>query len=99
MNVAGATGAAQYQAQIQALKAVASLIEVNEETFRTLLRSLPSPTIVAGETGAMWFKKRGYLTNYDGFVFFVRVPRPLEFSADAPGAFYVEAESLSIPFA
>jgi len=99
MNVAGATGAAQYQAQIQALKAVASLVEVDEQTFRTLLRSLKSPTIVAGTTGVMWFKKQVYLTSYDGFVFFLRSPAPLDFEADAPNAFFVAAESLTIPFA
>jgi hypothetical protein len=53
---------------------------------------------VSGGTGALWFKKRTYLTSYDGFVFLLKAPAPLDFSEDAPGAFYVEAKGLNIPF-
>ncbi|MGH7163342.1 MAG: hypothetical protein ACREID_07645 [Planctomycetota bacterium] len=91
--------AAHYQAQIKALKAVATHVEVDEETFRLLLRSRPHPTIVSGTTGVFWFKMRTYLTSYDGFVFFLRARAGLDFGKDAPGAFYVEAKSLNLPFA
>ncbi|MFQ5845261.1 MAG: hypothetical protein ACE5JG_09775, partial [Planctomycetota bacterium] len=89
---------AQYQAQINALKAMAAVVEVDEETFRTLLRSRPHPTIVAGTSGALWFKRRTYLTSYDGFFFLLRVDGPLDFSPDAAGAFYVNAKHVNIPF-
>ena len=96
--VVGTPGAQQYQAQIEGLKALANLIEVNEETFRLLIRSRENPTIVAGKTGALWFKKNCYLTSYDGFVFVLRVADELDFREDAPGAFFVKAESVQIPF-
>jgi hypothetical protein len=92
------SGAQQYQAQIEAVKAMVNLVEVDEDTFRLLLRSREHPTLVSGGTGALWFKKRTYLTSYDGFVFLLKAPAPLDFSEDAPGAFYVEAKGLNIPF-
>ena len=92
------SGAHQYQAQIQALKAVANLVEVDEGTFRQLLGARDHPTIVGAESGALWFKKRVYLTSYDGFVFVLRVPKVLDFQKEAAGAFYVEAKSVNIPF-
>jgi len=98
MLSAGAPGTQQYQAQIEALKAVVSLVLVDEATFRLLLRSRPHPTIVAGKGGALWFKKHTYLTSYDGFVFCVRSPQPLAFHEEAPEAFLVRAEQLRIPF-
>lgn len=94
----GVPGSQQYQAQIEGLKAVANLVEVDEETFRTLIRSREHPTIVGGATGALWFKKQTYLTSYDGFVFCLKAGGPLDFEADAPGAFYISAKAINIPF-
>jgi hypothetical protein len=88
----------QYQAAIEGLKAVAHLIEVDEETFRLLVRSREHPTIVEGKIGALWFKKRVYLTSYDGFIFVHKAEKPLDLTPDAPGAFHVKAENASIPF-
>jgi hypothetical protein len=62
------------------------------------VRSHEHPSIVAGSTGALWFKKHIYLTSYDGFVFCLRAEKPLDFQPDAPGAFYVQAKSVHIPF-
>jgi hypothetical protein len=98
MPVTGVPGAQQYQAQIEGLKALANLVEVDEETFRLIVRSREHPSIVAGSTGALWFRKHIYLTSYDGFVFCVRAEKPIDFRADAPGAFYVQAKSVHIPF-
>ncbi|MHC4548350.1 MAG: hypothetical protein ACYTEZ_06185 [Planctomycetota bacterium] len=98
MQPVGVPGAQQYQAQIEGLKALANLVEVSEATFRLIVRSHEHPTIVAGGTGALWFKKHTYLTTYDGFVFCLRSERPLDFAADAPGAFFVEAKTVHIPF-
>ena len=94
----GAPGAQQYQAQIEGLKAVANLVEVDEEVFRTLVRSREHPTIVGGKSGALWFKKHLYLTSYDGFVFCLKAEGPLRFEEDAPGAFFIEAKGINIPF-
>jgi len=91
-------GVQQYQAQIEGLKAIANLVEVDEATFRLVIRSHEHPTIVAGGTGALWFKKSTYLTTYDGFVFVLRAEKPLDFREDAPGAFFIEAKSVNIPF-
>jgi hypothetical protein len=93
-----ATTGAQYQAQINALKAMAAVVEVDEETFRALLRSRSHPTIVAGISGALWFKRRTYLTSYDGFVFLLRADQPLDFQEEAGGALYVDAKQVNIPF-
>jgi hypothetical protein len=91
-------GAQQYQARIEALKAVASLVEVDEATFRGILRAHDRPTVVSGGTGVLWFKRHTYLTSYDGFVFCVRSDKPLDFAADAADAFHVVAKTLTIPF-
>jgi hypothetical protein len=90
--------AQKYQAQIDGLKAVANLVEVDEETFRMVLRSNERPTIVAGEAGFWKFKRHTYLTTYDGFVFCLRSPAPVDFKAEAPAAFLVKAKTVSIPF-
>jgi len=95
---AGMPGTQQYQAQIEALKAVVSLVEVDETTFRLLLRSRPHPTIVTGKGGTLWFKKHTYLTSYDGFVFCLRTSQALDFHEEAPGAFLVRAKQITIPF-
>jgi len=91
-------GTAQYQAQVEGLKAVANLVEVDEDTFRLLLRSRENPTLVAGQSGALWFKKHVYLTTYDGLVFCLKAATALEFKEDAPGAFFIQAKSVNIPF-
>lgn len=98
MQPAGIPGAQQYQAQIEGLKALANLVEVDEATFRLIVRSHERPSIVSGSTGALWFKKHVYLTSYDGFVFCLRSDKPLDLRTDAPGAFYVQAKSVHIPF-
>ena len=98
MRPVGVPGTQNYQAQIEGLKAVANIVEVDEETFRTLLRSREHPTLVAGETGVLWFKKHTYLTTYDSFIFCLRAPGPLDFEKDAPGAFFISAKSVNIPF-
>ena len=92
------TQAAQYQAQIQALKAMLGVIAVDEETFRLILRSRSHPTIVAGKSGALWFKKPIYMTSYDGFLFILKPDEDLDFKEDAPGAFFVEAKAVHVPF-
>jgi len=91
-------GAGRYQASIEALKVVAGLVEVDEETFRLLVRSREQPTIVEGQAGLLWFKKRIYMTSYDGFKFVLRAERELDFSEDAPEAFRIRAEALTLPF-
>ena len=92
-----AHAAAHHAQQIQALKAVASLIEVDEATFRLLLRSNERPTVVVGHTKILWFKKNVYLTSYDGFVFIHRAAVEIDVRAEAPQAFIVQAEHLHIP--
>ncbi len=82
----------QQHERIQALKAIASLIEVDEATFRLLLRSHERPTLVVSRTGFLWFKKHVYMTSYDGFVFFHRAGTELDFRAEAPRALVVAAE-------
>ena len=96
MHAAGA--AAHQQQQIQALKAIASLVEVDEGTFRLLLRSHEKPTIVAGKSGIFWFKKHTYLTSYDGFVFLHRAEKACDFRMEAPQALIVDAQAVHIPF-
>jgi hypothetical protein len=91
-------GAQRYHERIEALKAMVNLIEVDEATFRLLLRSHEKPTIVSGETGMLWFKKFTYLTSYDGFVFCHRGAKACDFAADAPGALTIEAKAVHIPF-
>jgi hypothetical protein len=93
-----ATGAAQRHQQIEALKALVNLVEVDEATFRLLLRSHERPTIVVGRAGIFWFKKHTYMTSYDGFVFLHRADGALDFRAEAPQALVVEAKSVHIPF-
>jgi hypothetical protein len=95
MNVAGAH---QRALQIEALKALVNIVEVDEPTFRLLLRSHEKPTLVAGSTGFLWFKKAVYLTSYDGFVFLHRAEKAVDFRAEAPDAFRIEAKSVNIPF-
>jgi hypothetical protein len=91
-------GTQQRQEQIEALKALVNLVEVDEATFRLLLRSHDRPTIVAGKTGFLWFKKNVYMTSYDGFVFLHRAEKECDFRAEAPQALVVTAESVHIPF-
>ena len=98
MQTMGLPGAQQYQAQVEGMKALANLVEVDEETFRLIVRSREHPTIVAGATGILWFKKHTYLTTYDGFVLCLRTDKPLDLTEDAAGAFYVEAKTVHIPF-
>lgn len=88
----------RYLAQIEALKSVANLVEVDEQTFRMLLRSHEQPTIVVGESGFWRFKRHTYLTTYDGFVFCLRSPTALDLKAEAPSAFLVSAKAVTIPF-
>jgi len=91
-------GAGRYQTNIEALKAVAGLVEVDEATFRLLIRSREQPTIVEAKAGALWFKKRIYVTSYDGFKFVHRAQRELDLMEDAPHAFLIRAESITLPF-
>jgi hypothetical protein len=98
MTVVGTPGAQQYHAQINAIKSMANLVEVDEETFRLVLQAREHPTLVEGKSGALWFKKSVYLTTYDGFVFLHRSGRPLDFSKDAPGALLVTAQGVNLPF-
>jgi len=98
MTIPGQFATGQYQAAIEGLKAVAHFVEVDLATFRLLLRSREHPTVVEGKTGAFWFKKQMYLTSYDGFVFVHKADKPIDFSEEAPGAFFVQAENISIPF-
>lgn len=88
----------RYLAQIEGLKAVANLVEVDEETFRRLLRSHERPTVVVGETGLWRFRRHTYLTTYDGFTFCLRSATPLDLHAEAPSAFLVRAKTVTIPF-
>jgi len=88
----------RYLAHIEGLKAVANLVEVDEPTFRTLLRSHEQPTVVVGESGFWRFKRHTYLTTYDGFVFCLRSPAPVDLKAEAPSAFLVQAKAVTIPF-
>jgi hypothetical protein len=92
------TGAQQRHEQIEALKALVNLVEVDEATFRLLLRSHEKPTIVAGQTGFFMFKKSVYMTSYDGFVFLLRAEKECDFRTDAPQALVVKAEHVHIPF-
>jgi hypothetical protein len=92
------TGAAQRHVQIEALKALVNLVEVDEATFRLLLRSHEKPTVVVGKAGIFWFKKHTYMTSYDGFVFLLRADGSCDFKADAPDAFVVDAKTVHIPF-
>jgi len=94
----GVPGAAHHQAQIEAIKAVASIVEVDEPTFRDILRAHEQPTIVTGESGALWFKRPVYLTTYDGFVFLLKAAKAVDFAQDAPRAFWIRAKSVTIPF-
>lgn len=93
-----AVGAQQRHQQIEALKALVNLVEVDERTFRLLLRSHEKPTIVVGKAGFLWFKKHVYMTSYDGFVFLHRADRERDFHAEAPQAFVVAAGTVHIPF-
>jgi hypothetical protein len=95
MEVAGAH---QRAMQIEAMKALVNLVEVDEATFRLLLRSHEKPTLVTGTTGFLWFKKRVYMTSYDGFVFLHRGDRELDFRTEAPEAVVVDAKTVHIPF-
>jgi hypothetical protein len=92
------TGAAQRQEQIEALKALVNLVEVDEATFRLLLRSHERPTVVVGKAGLLWFKKHTYMTSYDGFVFLLRAEKECDFRAEAPQALVVAAKEVHIPF-
>jgi len=83
-------------AQIQALKAQVSVVEVDEQTFRAILRSREHSTIVSGRVGALWFKKHAYVTSYDGFMFVLRSDEPVDVAADAPAAFHIEAKTLNL---
>jgi len=91
-------GAQQHLAEIEAVKALANLVEVDVETFRGVLRAHERPTIVAGMTGFWLFRRHVYLTTYDGFVFCVRAPAPLDFATDAPSHFLIRAQAVTIPF-
>lgn len=95
MQVAGAH---QQALQIEALKALVNLVEVDEGTFRLLLRSHEKPTLVTGNTGFLWFRKRVYMTSYDGFVFLHRAGKEIDFRAEAPDSVVVNAQSVHIPF-
>jgi hypothetical protein len=95
MQVAGAH---QRSMQIEALKALVNLVEVDEATFRLLLRSHEKPTLVTGTTGFLWFKKRVYMTSYDGFVFLHRPEKEIDLRAEAPEAVVVDAKTVHIPF-
>jgi hypothetical protein len=86
------------QAQIDGLRAVANLVEVDEGTFRMLLRSHEQPTLVTGQTGFWKLKRHTCMTTYDGFVFCLRSPLPLDFRSEAPAAFVVQAKTVNIPF-
>ena len=91
-------GAHAQQERIQALKALVNLVEVDEATFRLLLRSHEKPTIVIGKGGVLWFKKHTYMTSYDGFVFLHRADRECDFRTEAPQALVVDAKTVHIPF-
>lgn len=91
-------GAHAQQERIQALKALVNLVEVDEATFRLLLRSHEKPTIVVGKAGVFWFKKHTYMTSYDGFVFLHRADRECDFRTEAPQALVVDAKTVHIPF-
>ena len=91
-------GAQRHLAEIDAVKALANLVEVDAETFRGILRAHERPTIVAGETGIWLFRRHVYLTTYDGFVFCVRAAAPLDFADDAPSHFLIRAKAVTIPF-
>ena len=91
-------GAAARHEQIQALKALVNLVEVDEATFRLLLRSHEKPTIVVGKAGIAWFKKHTYMTSYDGFVFLHRADKECDFRTEAPQALVIEAKTVHIPF-
>jgi hypothetical protein len=91
-------GAQAYHERIEAIKALINLVEIDEATFRLLLRSHEKPTVVTGTTGFLWFKKFTYLTSYDGFVFCHRGDKACDFAADAPRALVIEAKAVHIPF-
>lgn len=91
-------GAQRYNAQIEALKSLVNLVEVDEATFRSLLRAHERPTLVTGQSGMLWFKRFTYLTSYDGFIFCLRAEKEQDFAADAPDALVVKAKAVHIPF-
>ena len=91
-------GGERYNAQIEALKALVNLVEVDEQTFRALLRAHERPTLVTGQSGMLWFKRFTYLTSWDGFVFCLRTEKACDLAGDAPDALVVNAKSLNIPF-
>jgi hypothetical protein len=97
MHAGGAAAQHHRQQQIEALKAIISLVEVDEATFRLLLRSNERPTLVKGRTGFWRFKKHIYMTSYDGFVFIHRAGAECDFRADAPQAFVIAAQEVQIP--
>ncbi len=91
-------GSNQQYAKILAIKAQLSVVEVDEETFRTIIRSREHPTILTGRIGMLWLKKHAYVTSYDNFMFVLRSDDPLDLSDDAPGAFVIETKSLNLTF-
>jgi hypothetical protein len=90
-------GAQHHQERITAVKALMNLVEVDEATFRLLLRSHERPTLVRGATGMLWFRKFTYMTSYDGFVFCHRSDKECDFRPDAAGALVIDAKTIDIP--
>lgn len=97
MHPGSATAHHRHHQQIEALKAIISLVEVDEATFRLLLRSNERPTLVTGRTGFWRFKKHIYMTSYDGFVFLHRAGAECDFRTEAPQAFIIAAAEVELP--
>ena len=92
MNAA-TTGAAAAAAMIQAVKASGVIVNVDPESFMTIVRRQEKPLVVHAK-GGLFKPNDQYLTSYKGLAFFTKSPTELEMPF---GVEFIAAKSIWVP--
>ena len=86
-------GAAAVAAEINALKAMGSIVSVGPDEFTKIVRKADKPLVVSA-TGGLLKTNYRYLTSYKGLFFYTKSAVPLEFSGNTE---LVAARKIWIP--
>lgn len=90
---AATTIAAVHAAQVNALKAIGTVIKLAPPDFAKILRRTQRPLVVHA-VGGVWSTKYLYLTSYRGLAFFTKASKPIPLPPDAE---IILAEEISLP--
>jgi hypothetical protein len=93
MYAGAGTAVALAAAQVEAIKATGIIIEVEPDTFLSLLARITEPLVIRADSG-MFVRRKRYLTSYKGLAFYTQSGEKLPLPMNCE---IVEARKIWIP--